>query len=166
MCRKHTGLHETEGYEMASFDTMRFAALVLLVASTCGLGAASGPDPGSDVQHTNIRKELLSEYKYGVPPKGQTIPDPIVADSSAAPQILPLTPPNSDVVRMEPFTVREGAKLEALHADIVRQRANARTEAITSKLGIGVHVAPVGPVGFYAVTVFYIPISVGFGFSF
>jgi hypothetical protein len=35
---------------------------------------------------------------------------------------------------------------------------------VLSKLGIGVHVAPVGPVGFYAVTVFYLPIAVGFSF--
>lgn len=165
-CRKHTGLHETEGSEKASFDTMKIAALVLLLASICRLGADGGPDSGSDVQHTNIRKELLSEYKYGVPPKGQIIPAPIVSDASTAPQASILTPPNSDVVRMEPFTVREGAKMDALHAGIVRQHAIARTEAITSKLGIGVHVAPLGPVGFYAVTVFYIPIVVGFGFSF
>src|ERR1035438_5828452 len=111
-CRKHTGLHETNGSEMASFDTMRFATLVLLLASICRLGAVGGPDSGSDVQHTNIRKELLSEYKYGVPPKDQIIPAPIVTDASTAPQISTLTPPNSDVVRMEPFTVREGAEMD------------------------------------------------------
>ena len=151
---------------MASFDPMRFAALVLLLACNGRIDAVGGPDTGSDVPHTNIRKELLSEYKYLVPPKDQTISGPIVSDASTTPQISAPAPPNLDVVKMAPFTVREGAKMDSLHADIVRQKVNARTDAIASKLGIGVHIAPMGPVGFYAVTVFYIPIVVGFGFSF
>jgi hypothetical protein len=67
---------------------------------------------------------------------------------------------------MAPFAARETAKMNALHADIVAQEARARTEAMARRLGIGIHIAPMGPVGFYAVTVFYIPIQVGLGASF
>jgi hypothetical protein len=159
-------MHETKGCEAALFDPMRSAALVLLFASIWPLAAADAPDAGSDVPHTNIRKELLAEYQYVAPTRIPTLPAPFLTDASTAPQTVPLMPQDPDVVRMAPFTVREGVKMDALHAGIVWQKANARSDAMTGKLGIGVHVARLGPVGFYAVTVFFIPVAVGFGFSF
>ncbi len=64
---------------------------------------------------------------------------------------------------MEPFTVRETVRMDALNAKIVAREERARKIAATRKLGIGVHVAPGG---FYAITVFYIPIEIGFSISF
>jgi hypothetical protein len=138
---------------------MRSAALSLLLGSICPLAAVGAPDDATDAPHTNIRGELLSEYKFEAPTKDPTLPAPLPANASTAPQ-------DPNLVKMAPYTVRETSKMNALHADIVAQEASARTEAITRKLGIGMHVAPLGPVGLYAVTVFYIPVQVGFGFSF
>ncbi len=144
---------------------MRFAALLMLLGTICPLAAVGAPDDQAEAPHTNIRKLLLSEYKYA-PPKDSTQPAPFLAKPSTPSGPLASTPLDPDLVRMAPFTVRESLKMDSLHADIVMQKAGARTDSIMRKLGIGVHVAPVGPVGFYAVTVFYIPIAVGFGFSF
>lgn len=125
-CRKHASIHETKGCEAALFDPMRSTALVLLFASIWPLAAADAPNAGSDVPHANIRKELLSEYKYVAPPKIPTLPAPFLIDTSTEPQTLTLTPQDSDVVRMAPFPVREGVKMDTLHEGIVRQKANAR----------------------------------------
>jgi hypothetical protein len=138
---------------------MRSAALSLLLGSICPLAAVGAPDDATDPPHTNIRKELLAEYKFEATTRDPTLPAPLLANASAAPQ-------DPNLVEMAPYTVRETPKMNALNADIVAQEASARTEAITRKLGIGMHVAPLGPVGLYAVTVFYIPVQVGFGFSF
>ena len=159
-------MHEAKGCEAALFDPMRSAALVLLFASIWPLAAAEAPDAGSDVPHTNIRKELLAEYQFVAPPKIPTLPAPFLTDTSTAPQTFTFMPQDPDIMRMAPFTVREGANMDTLHAGIVRQEANARSDAMTGKLGNGVHVARLGPVGFYAVTVFFVPVAVGFGFSF
>ncbi len=139
---------------------MRAAAFFLL---GCALGTFSAADePGGDERHTDIGKVLRSEYRFVAHPRSSAKPAPFLADPSFEP---PTSPPDPGVVTMAPFTVRETASMNALDADIALQKAGAREEAITRKLGIGVHVAPVGPVGFYAVTLFYVPIAVGFGFS-
>jgi hypothetical protein len=151
---------------IASSPSMRLVALSLLVGSICPLVAVGAPSDVTDTLATNIRGELLSEYKFEAPPKDPVQPAPFVTNTSTQPPILPATPQDPNLVRMAPFIVRETAKMDALHAEVVAQEANARTEAITRRLGIGIHVAPMGPVGFYAVTAFYIPIQIGFGFSF
>jgi hypothetical protein len=145
---------------------MRFAALSLLLGSICPLTAAGTPDDVTGARPTGIRNELLSEYKFEAPAKRLTQPITVMTNASTPSQTLTTTPQDTDLVQMAPYTVRETANMDALHSDIVAQRANARTAAMTRKLGIGVHFAPMGPVGLYAVTVFYIPIQVGFGISF
>jgi hypothetical protein len=144
---------------------MRFAALSLLLGLISPLYAADAPDDETDVPSTNIRKELLSEYKYTATPNGPTQSAPFLNDTSSS-QTMTTVPQDPDLVQMAPYTVRETMKMDSLHRDLVAQRIDAREEAVTRKLGIGVHIAPVGSVGFYAVTVFYIPVFVGFGFSF
>src|SRR5450631_4184749 len=67
-CRRHTGLYETCACEAASLDRMRFAALLILLGTICPLAAVGAPDDQVEAPHTNIRKLLLSEYKYA-PPK-------------------------------------------------------------------------------------------------
>jgi hypothetical protein len=145
---------------------MRFAALSLLLGSIYPLSAADTPGDVTDAPTASIRRELLSEYKFEAQTKEPTQQTPFLNDASSASQASMTTPQDPDLVQMAPYTVRETMKMNTLHTDIVAQLANARTEAVTRKLGIGMHVAPVGPLGLYAVTVFYIPIQVGFGFSF
>ena len=144
---------------------MRFGALSLLLGLFYPLYAAGAPDDGTDVPSAGIRKELLSEYKFAAMTSSPTQPVPFLNNTSSS-QTLTTAPQDPDLVQMAPYTVRDTMKMDALHSDIVAQRVNAREEAVTRKLGIGVHIAPAGPVGFYAVTVFYIPVVVGFGFSF
>jgi hypothetical protein len=141
---------------------MRLVALLLLLGSNYPLDAAEVPNDVTDAPPASVRKEMLSEYKFEVPAKDPTQP----TASSNSSQTLTTVPQDPNLVQMAPYTVRESANMDALHADIVAQMADARTEGITRKLGIGMHVAPVGRLGLYAVTVFYIPIQVGFGFSF
>ena len=140
---------------------MRSAALLLLLGSLYPLESVGAPDDLADAPHTDIRKVLISEFKFEGPQAGPTQPIP----SSNPPQELPARARDPNLVRMAPLIVGENsAKLNALHADIVAQQSNAKTASITRKLGIGIRVAPLGPVNFYAVTVCFIPIQVGFSF--
>jgi hypothetical protein len=145
---------------------MRFAALSLLLGCICPLNASDAPAEVGDAPTPSIRKELLSEYKFEPPKIVPAQPMPVRDNASISSETPTTTPQDPDLVQMAPYTVREKANMDALHTDIVAQLANARTEAVTRKLGIGMHVAPVGPVGLNAVTAFYIPIQVGFGFLF
>ena len=142
---------------------MRCAALLLAVGCLRPLPAADKPGDPPDPPHTDIHKALLSEFRFQAAAKEPPPTAPFLARDPGASAPGPADP---DLVTLAPFTVRETANMERLHADIALQRAEARTDAVTRKLGIGVHVAPMGPVGFYAVTVLYVPIGVGFGFSF
>ncbi|GEM_PF-3786170 len=142
------------------FFACRRAAAALTIASTGSLafGGDSGAEP--EAAHTDLHKVLLSEFKFVAKPKDPTLIAPILSKTGIEDRIAAEATANSTPVMMEPFMVREGAKMDELHADIVTQKASARTARIMSKLGIGVHT---GPMGFYAITVFFIPIAAGFG---
>jgi hypothetical protein len=145
---------------------MKLPALALLIASACPLVVAGDPDPEPGVPPTDVRRQILLEFKYTGPPGNSAPAAPAMPDAAARKRTAVAKPVDPALVTMEPFEVRETSKADALHADFLRQKADARTAGVMSKLGIGVHVVPVGPVGFYAVTVFHIPIAVGFGISF
>jgi len=136
-------------------------ALLFLIAASGAL-AAGDPGPDAAAAHTDIRRELLSEFKYA-PAQKEPARSPLFVSPSLASQP---GGPGADVVTMAPFTVRETVRMEKLHSDLVQEKSDARTAAIMTKLGVGVHVLPAGPVTFFAATVFYIPIVVGGGFSF
>jgi len=146
------------------FLVSRCAAVLLLLAASESLVLAADTDPDGDVAHTDIRKELLSEFKY-VKPQNAAPKAPSKPDTKADQPAVALASGDSAPLVMAPFTVRESADMDRLHEDLLMQKADARSEMTASKLGIGVHVARLGPAGFYAVTVFYVPIVVGFGFS-
>jgi hypothetical protein len=135
--------------------------ILFLIAAS---GAIAAGDPGSDAgaQRTDIRRELLSEFKYAPPQKDPSAPPPIVSPVQAT----QAAEPGADIVVMAPFTVRETVRMEKLHSDLMQEKAEARTAAIMTKLGVGVHVLPAGPMYFYAATIFYIPFAVGGGISF
>ena len=61
---------------------------------------------------------------------------------------------------------RDSRKMDDLHASLAQEKADARSAAIASKLGIGVSSVHLGGNLVAGVaTVFYIPIAVGIGFS-
>lgn len=139
---------------------MRVAALCLLACALVNRFAAA--EPAGEERHTDIGRVLISEYPFVAKPRPTAAPAPFLADPAFEP---PASPPDTGVVTMAPVTVRETSSMNELHADLALQKAGAGKDAMIRKLGIGVHVAPAGPVGFYAVTVFYVPVFVGFGFS-
>lgn len=143
---------------------MGLPALLLLIASAGSLAAAGGPGPEPEAPQTDVRRQILLEYRY-TGPKGGSAPAAAVPPGAAAQErSAAVVPGGPAMVTMAPFEVRETSTTVALRARFAGQEAGARKAGVLSKLGIGVHVAPVGPVGFYAVTVFYIPIAVGFSF--
>jgi hypothetical protein len=64
---------------------------------------------------------------------------------------------------MEPYTVRERARMGAMHAAIEREHARAAAESRMAKLGVGIHDVHFAGVHLFAGTVFFIPFVVGFG---
>jgi hypothetical protein len=144
---------------------MRLAPLLILIASVSPLAAADDSDGGPAEAHSDFRKLLLSEYKFVPSPETVAPPAPLLFSRGFQPQPVVPEPDNADVVIMAPYNVREIVKMNTLHADIIQERANARTAAVMDKLGVGLHVAPVGKTYFYVATAFYIPFTAGFGFS-
>lgn len=142
------------------FLVCRCAAAVLLIAWTGSLVSAANPAAEPDVPRTDIHKVLVSEFNYVGKPKDPAPNVPILSKPGTNEQIEAPTPDDSTPVVMAPYTVREDTRMDTLHADLVAQKASARTAKITSRLGIGIHTAPMG---FYAITVFFIPITVGIG---
>jgi hypothetical protein len=143
---------------------VRACIVPILIASVSLLSAAD--DPGAGAPHTDVRKELLSEFKFVPPQKEVARPAPFLTASAQPVATSAAETGNGELVTLAPFTVREMVRMETLHADILQEKADARTAAVMSKLGIGLHVAPVGPVAFYAATLFYIPFAAGFAISF
>ncbi|HEY5078395.1 MAG TPA: hypothetical protein VII43_01055 [Opitutaceae bacterium] len=143
---------------------MRHAALLLLIAGACALPAAADPAPSGGEAHTDVRRELLSEFRFA-PAPADPAPVPTFLSASATPRAAPSEAAGPDVVTLAPFTVREMVRMETLHADILQEKKAAQTSMVLSRLGIALHVAPVGPVAFYAATIFYIPFAAGFAIS-
>lgn len=85
-----------------------------------------------------------------------------------APELSPLlvhASPDTDVVMLQPFWVN-GDRIEAeLHSLFRRQEKHAKEEAVLKNAGIGMHSVHYGHFGAGVVTVFYIPVFAGFGFS-
>jgi hypothetical protein len=142
------------------FVICRCAAVPLFVASAGSALFAGDPATVSEDPRTDAHKELLSEFRYVKTPADPSPNAPILSNAGTDQRSATPAPDNSVPVMMAPFTVREVARMDTLHEDILKQDADARAAKITSRLGIGIHT---GPMGFYAITIFYIPITVGFG---
>jgi hypothetical protein len=143
---------------------VRLPILVLLIASAASLSASEDAD--ADAPHTDVRRQLLSEYSFVPHPNDVQDSSPVLSDVGLKSQFAVPETDNPYLYKMAPFTVRETVSTNLLHADFVQQKADAQRASIMNKLGIGVHVAPVGRAYFYAATIFHIPFAVGFGFSF
>jgi hypothetical protein len=102
---------------------------------------------------------MLSMYKYE-PNKIEPAPQ--------APLLAPRVSETGGQVIMAPArsALRDSRKMDDLHASLAQEKADARSAAIASKLGIGVSSVHLGGNLVAGVaTVFYIPIAVGIGFS-
>jgi hypothetical protein len=67
---------------------------------------------------------------------------------------------------MAPFTVLDTGRANELTASLAKQRAAAHTAMMMDKLGVGMHVAPIGKYFcLYAGTIFYVPFTAGFAIS-
>jgi hypothetical protein len=144
---------------------VRLVPLLILIASVSPLAAADDSKNGSVDSHSDFRRLLLSEYKFVPSPENLAPVPPLPYSPGFQPQPIVPDSDNADLVVMAPYNVREIVKMNTLHTDIIQQRADARTAAMMTKLGVGLHVAPVGKVYFYVATAFYIPFTAGFGFS-
>ena len=141
------------------------AALIFLIAAAGVLAAKEDVDPAKAVPATDIRREILSEFKF-VPSQAAPAPHKSsLARGPTLPQSQLLGAEIPDIVRMAPYTVHESLKMEELHQDILNSQSEARTDALMSKMGIGLHEAAIGKLHFFTATVFYIPIVVGVGIA-
>ena len=150
---------------------MRRKLLLVLVAALLActptvLSAAAERADGSAVTHAEVRREILSEFKF-VPSAGApAAQSPVLAPGATPSEPVDPQVAGTDIVYMAPYSVSENMKAEKMHSDILIAQQQAQTAAIMTKLGIKVHVSPaIGPLRFYAATLFYIPFNVGFGFS-
>jgi hypothetical protein len=114
----------------------------------------------TDAPPTDIRGEMMSEYKFTPPgAKPAVIPTSLHSDSP------PLPAPSAssgDVVKMEPYVVRESAPPIAALLPLEHQSPAKPPATVASKLGIGEHDFMVGKVHAFVVTLFYVPLVAGF----
>jgi hypothetical protein len=114
----------------------------------------------TDEPHNEIRKEMLSEYRYA--PSGSkpaAIPTALQSDSPP----LPVSQETKgDVVKMEPFEVRESGSSNAAYLPLERESPAKTPGTVASKLGIGEHDFKVGKVHAFVITIFYVPFVAGF----
>lgn len=111
------------------------------------------------VYHSNWRSGLLSQFPYK---PAETV---FAAD---LPKSIPQAPPDLDIVVLEPFEVREkGIKFRELERIFRSQDEEVRSEALSRRFGIGSRAYMFGSRYFALgyVSVFYIPVSAGFRFS-
>jgi hypothetical protein len=134
---------------------MKPVALVLLFASAAASAAAGNRDCGAAVPQTEIRKATLSFFKYEPHARVPSPLPPFMAHETPP-------PPGQDLVNAAPSDLRAPHALSHLHAAILRERADARTALVASRLGIGVSSARVGrSIAVGAATAFYVPVAVG-----
>jgi hypothetical protein len=134
-------------------------AAALLLSAPFGVRGADAAAADTDPQ-TDIRKVMLSEYRY-TPPGTKTAPAP-TALTSASPAPAAPSSGSADAVRMDPIEVRAtGVPIAALLP--LEQPAPEKAKAtVASRLGIGVHYLKIGKVRLFMNTVFYVPFLVGF----
>ena len=121
-------------------------------------GSAEPPSLAAPQAPSELRREMLAEYPNA--PPGTKAAAPPTALPSRAPPIFASAAPR-DVVRMDPFEVQESGP-GAGGALLTPEDVKVPPPTVASKLGIGVHGKDVGKVRVFAVTLFYVPIMVGF----
>jgi hypothetical protein len=136
--------------------TSLIAVLLLPAVAQCQDAAPSQTEePGSD-----IRGEVLSQYRY-VPSGSKPAAMPTALQSDSPP--LPVSQQaKADVVKMEPYEVRESGSSSAAYLPLERATSAKPPATVASKLGIGEHDFKVGKVHAFVITIFYVPFVAGF----
>jgi hypothetical protein len=137
------------------------AALICLLSSG-GILLASEDGPSDDgVPATDIRRELLSEFKYAPAKKAPDSPASVGPMPKAQPRLDPSPAAGADTVRMAPFEVQDSRTPLNLSTWVVQEEPTTPAETMASKLGIGVHTWKMGKTRLNVRTIFYIPFLVG-----
>jgi hypothetical protein len=136
-------------------------ALMVLLSSAGGLLAADDGRPDDGLPATDIRRELLSEFKYSPAKKPPDSATPVQSVPKSQQRLDPSSAASSDAVRMAPFEVQDTRTPRNLPALLVQEEPKSPAETIVSKLGIGVHSWKLGKTKLSIHTLFYIPFFVG-----
>jgi len=133
------------------------AACALGLFSALALGAGESPTPDPKPELSDLRREMLSEYRLA--PAGATsaaLPSSLHSDSAPLP--TPLLERSKDAVQMSPVMVN-GAPIAELEG--VSSNPDAGRTTVSSKLGLGLKRMKVGKVHVFMYRIFYIPYIIG-----
>jgi hypothetical protein len=141
---------------------MRFAisSSIVVFLLPIAVNGQEAPLPKADGPPTDIRGEMLSEYRFAPPgAKPVALPTSLQSDS---PPLPAQAASGGDVVKMAPFEVRESAlPIAALQS--IEQPSPAKPPAtVASKLGIGERDFTVGNMHAFVISIFYVPFVAGF----
>jgi hypothetical protein len=141
---------------------MRLTAASIIVVFLLPI-LAEGQDaasPQTEKPSNEIRGEMLSEYRF-TPSGSKPAAIPTALQSDVPP--LPVSQDtNGDVVKMDPFEVRDSASSSAAYLPLERAASVKAPSTVASKLGIGEHDFKVGKVHAFVITILYVPIVAGF----
>jgi hypothetical protein len=138
---------------------MRLAPPCLFVVLLFPFMVEGQEAPPPEAALTDIRNEMLAEYKYAAPGnKTAALPTSLQSES---PKIY-ASGTEKDVVKMEAFEVRESGLSSAAYQSAEQQSPSKPPATVASKLGIGEHDFEVGKVHAFVVTIFYVPFIAGF----
>ena len=161
MARETHAPAQAGGHPAAAALACACAALVI-AAGGPRARAGDGADPSGP--HPEVRAQILSEFRFVQPaPSPEARPAVLLNAPPAAAADRPAQPP--EVVLMRPFTVRETTRMAELKAGFAQEQAGALADSRMRRLGVGIHDVRVGPVHFYAGTLFYIPFVAGVAIS-
>ena len=141
---------------------MRLATTSLIGALLLA-AAARGQDSAAsriDEPRNEIREEMRSQYRYA--PSGSKPAAMPTALQSDSPPLPVSQSTKADVVKMEPYEVRESGSSSAAYLPLERASPAKAPATVAKKLGIGERDFKVGKVHAFVVTLFYIPIAAGF----
>lgn len=123
---------------------------------------AKNHEPAETVHRTNFKRVILSENQF-VPKPVKEPPVVIIPiwSTGAKESRTTVSLDDEGVVKMAPFEVDGGPRLDGLDEDLARQRQQWKRNEIRENLGFRVHTRKGEKVTLQAMTLFYIPITVG-----
>ncbi|HVU36529.1 MAG TPA: hypothetical protein VHE61_24025 [Opitutaceae bacterium] len=148
---------------------VRGLAVALVLTLTATLAAAADQPAGSKAGNASVAprqttwawRALIHETM-----KTPTLkPPPVTSRPADLSPLLLREEPDADVVSLPAFHVTEDRIYAGLHAEFVKEERRAHDAFIARRLGIGTHAVRYKNFAAGVVTVFYIPVFAGFGFS-
>jgi hypothetical protein len=137
-----------------------FSKTMFVFLATLTLKAQEVPSSTTEKHMTEIRKEMLSEFKYAPPgSKPAILPTSLRSDS---PLVNVTSGTEKDVVKMEAFEVRESGSSIRGFEPLEQQSSENAKPTIASNLGIGEHDFTVGKMHAFVISIFYVPFIAGF----